>query len=252
MADAGLVALVPVISPYRADRDRVRDAHRQADLAVRRGVRRHAARRLRAARSQGPLREGAGGRDHRHDRDRRSVRGAGRSPSCGWSPAISTQPSPRSSTTSAVRAAADVVIRLATPDDLSAVTALVAEFCDVDAHEFDVDRVERALRSLLADDSYGVVWLVVDDSGPAGHERNRLRRGHVGLCDRVGRPRRAARRDLHPRPRAWTRRRTARDDPRRLPPPRIGPDLPRDRATERARARLLRTPRLRGRPAPCG
>jgi adenylyl-sulfate kinase len=33
MADAGLVALVPVISPYRADRDRVRDAHRRADLA---------------------------------------------------------------------------------------------------------------------------------------------------------------------------------------------------------------------------
>ena len=27
MADAGLVALVPVISPYRADRDRARSAH---------------------------------------------------------------------------------------------------------------------------------------------------------------------------------------------------------------------------------
>ncbi|WP_116995525.1 adenylyl-sulfate kinase [Desertimonas flava] len=32
MADAGLVALVPVISPYRADRDRVRAAHATADL----------------------------------------------------------------------------------------------------------------------------------------------------------------------------------------------------------------------------
>lgn len=32
MADAGLVVLVPVISPYRADRDRVRDAHRVAGL----------------------------------------------------------------------------------------------------------------------------------------------------------------------------------------------------------------------------
>jgi bifunctional enzyme CysN/CysC len=32
MADAGLVVLVPVISPYRADRDRVREAHRTADL----------------------------------------------------------------------------------------------------------------------------------------------------------------------------------------------------------------------------
>lgn len=32
MADAGLVAIVPVISPYRADRDRVRAAHVAADL----------------------------------------------------------------------------------------------------------------------------------------------------------------------------------------------------------------------------
>jgi len=32
MADAGLVVLVPVISPYRADRNRVREAHRTADL----------------------------------------------------------------------------------------------------------------------------------------------------------------------------------------------------------------------------
>ena len=32
MADAGLVALVPVISPYRADRDRVRAAHDVAGL----------------------------------------------------------------------------------------------------------------------------------------------------------------------------------------------------------------------------
>ncbi len=33
MGDAGLVALVPVVSPYRADRDRVRAAHAAADLA---------------------------------------------------------------------------------------------------------------------------------------------------------------------------------------------------------------------------
>jgi adenylyl-sulfate kinase len=32
MADAGLVVLVPVISPYRADRDRVRTAHDAAGL----------------------------------------------------------------------------------------------------------------------------------------------------------------------------------------------------------------------------
>jgi bifunctional enzyme CysN/CysC len=33
MADAGMVALVPVISPYRADRDRVRAIHAAAGLA---------------------------------------------------------------------------------------------------------------------------------------------------------------------------------------------------------------------------
>jgi bifunctional enzyme CysN/CysC len=32
-ADAGVVALVPLISPYRADRDRVRNAHAEAGLA---------------------------------------------------------------------------------------------------------------------------------------------------------------------------------------------------------------------------
>ena len=31
-ADAGVVAVVPLISPYRADRDRVREAHRIAEL----------------------------------------------------------------------------------------------------------------------------------------------------------------------------------------------------------------------------
>ena len=31
-ADAGVVAVVPLISPYRADRDRVRELHRDADL----------------------------------------------------------------------------------------------------------------------------------------------------------------------------------------------------------------------------
>lgn len=32
LADAGVVALVPLISPYRADRDRVRALHEEADL----------------------------------------------------------------------------------------------------------------------------------------------------------------------------------------------------------------------------
>ena len=64
-ADAGVVALVPLISPYRADRDRVRAAHEAAGLRVRRGLRRHAARAVRAARPEGPLRQGPGRRAHR-------------------------------------------------------------------------------------------------------------------------------------------------------------------------------------------
>ena len=51
---------------------------------------------------------------------------------------------------------AGVLIRPATPGDLDAVTALVAEFCEVDSHEFDIERVQRALRPLLAADTYGV------------------------------------------------------------------------------------------------
>jgi len=61
------------------------------------------------------------------------------------------------------------MFRLATPDDLEPVTALVAEFCEIDGHEFDADRVECALRSLLESDTYGVVWLVVDDERPTGY-----------------------------------------------------------------------------------
>ena len=62
-----------------------------------------------------------------------------------------------------------MVIRLAKPDDLDAVTALVAEFCAVDNHEFDVERVRRALAPLLAGDTFGVVWLVVDTGRAAGY-----------------------------------------------------------------------------------
>ena len=59
-ADAGVVALVPLISPYRAGRDHARALHEAAGLAVRRGVRRHADRGVRAARPEGPLRQGPG------------------------------------------------------------------------------------------------------------------------------------------------------------------------------------------------
>ena len=76
MADAGLVALVPLISPYRADRDAVRALHDGGRAAVRRGVRRHADRAVRAARPQGPLRQGPGRRAHGLHRHRRPLRGA--------------------------------------------------------------------------------------------------------------------------------------------------------------------------------
>ena len=61
MADAGLIVLVSFISPFRAERRMARelfDAGR-----VRRGVRRHAAGGGRAARRQGPVRQGARRRD---------------------------------------------------------------------------------------------------------------------------------------------------------------------------------------------
>jgi GNAT superfamily N-acetyltransferase len=61
----------------------------------------------------------------------------------------------------------DWTIRRAGPDDLEAVVGLVGEFYVVDSHHFDRDRVVRALVPLLADDTYGVVW-VIDADPPAG------------------------------------------------------------------------------------
>jgi GNAT superfamily N-acetyltransferase len=53
------------------------------------------------------------------------------------------------------------------PDDLDALLPLVREFCAADRHEFDADRVTRALRPLLESDAHGQVWLLGD--GPAGY-----------------------------------------------------------------------------------
>ena len=41
-ADAGVVAIVPLISPYRAAREHARRLHEAADRGLHRGVRRHA------------------------------------------------------------------------------------------------------------------------------------------------------------------------------------------------------------------
>ena len=55
--DAGLIVVTAFISPFRSDRRLVRDLVQRG--RVRRGVRLHAARGLRAARPEGPVREGA-------------------------------------------------------------------------------------------------------------------------------------------------------------------------------------------------
>jgi ribosomal protein S18 acetylase RimI-like enzyme len=57
------------------------------------------------------------------------------------------------------------------PDDLAALLPLVHEFCVADRHEFDEERVTRALRPLLAGDEHGQVWLAGagNGAGPAGY-----------------------------------------------------------------------------------
>lgn len=58
-------------------------------------------------------------------------------------------------------------ITRAAPEDLPALLPLVAAFCELDRHPFEEDRVVRALVPLLADDSFGQVWLVGDPAGGA-------------------------------------------------------------------------------------
>ncbi len=73
MADAGLIVLTAFISPFRAEREMVRNMLPEGEFIeifvdtplVRRGE----------ARSEGPLCQGAGGRDQELHRHRQSVRG---------------------------------------------------------------------------------------------------------------------------------------------------------------------------------
>ena len=76
LAESGTVAIASLVSPYRAERDRVRAIHEEAGHPVLRGLRRHLAGGVRTARPEGPLREGAGGRDQGPDRRRLALRGA--------------------------------------------------------------------------------------------------------------------------------------------------------------------------------
>ena len=61
--DAGLIVLCSFISPFRAERQMVRELVEPG--RVRRGLRRHADRGMHPARPEGPLRQGEGRRDHR-------------------------------------------------------------------------------------------------------------------------------------------------------------------------------------------
>lgn len=48
----------------------------------------------------------------------------------------------------------------ATPDDLQALLVLIREFCAIDGHEFDEQRLANSLPALLKSDDYGLVWLI--------------------------------------------------------------------------------------------
>ena len=58
------------------------------------------------------------------------------------------------------------VLHRAGPEDLEDLVWLAREFCHVEQHAFDLDRVAAALRPLLADDSLGQVWLVENPEHP--------------------------------------------------------------------------------------
>lgn len=54
--------------------------------------------------------------------------------------------------------------------DLAALLALVREFCAADRHDYDDERVRRALGPLLAGDEHGQVWLASPGGGaPCGY-----------------------------------------------------------------------------------
>ena len=57
LASHGVIVLVPVIAPYAAARDSVRDDHGRLAVAVRGGACRHLARGRRGPRRQGPVRQ---------------------------------------------------------------------------------------------------------------------------------------------------------------------------------------------------
>ena len=73
LADSGQVVLVPAISPLEEHRELARRGDHRGGPRLLRGVLRHPARGLRAARPEGVVRQGAGRRDHPLHRDRQPV-----------------------------------------------------------------------------------------------------------------------------------------------------------------------------------
>ena len=77
LAEAGVVALVALVSPYASDRATARAIHEAAGRAVPRGLGLDRAGGVRAARPEGPLRAGPGRRAAGPDRRGRRLRGPG-------------------------------------------------------------------------------------------------------------------------------------------------------------------------------
>lgn len=59
------------------------------------------------------------------------------------------------------------VVRRADERDHHALLELIEQFNRIDGHDFDRDRIDRALVPLLRDDAYGQVWILGDD--PIGY-----------------------------------------------------------------------------------
>jgi GNAT superfamily N-acetyltransferase len=58
-------------------------------------------------------------------------------------------------------------IRRAGPEDACDLLGLHREFCDLDGHDYDGNRVRRALAPLLSGDHVGQVWLTIGGAPPA-------------------------------------------------------------------------------------
>lgn len=55
------------------------------------------------------------------------------------------------------------VVRRAVPDDLGVLLELVAEYCRADGHRFDAAVARDGIEPLLADDTYGAIWMIGPD-----------------------------------------------------------------------------------------